>query len=320
MRRTNPERTPPPFVTVVTDLGGAHPTWFDKRADMVYVPSEPLRQLAIDAGVQDDRIRLFGLPIRASFWTEARSRDELRKELGMALNMPAVLLVGGGDGVGGLGAIAMAVAQRIAEDVGDAGGQLVVVCGKNKRLLYQLQSQSWPIPVVLKGFVKNMSEWMSACDILCSKAGPGTIAEGWTRGLPIIISGFLPGQEEGNVKLVTEAGTGEFHGTPESIAECAARWVRDPELRGAVASRARELGRPNSTRQIAADVWELTLKRKVQRDAYVARQRAATAAQGNVPNGYIAMARFYIANGVRMLHRSLWTLGGRQDAVLLRPQ
>ncbi|MEM7587571.1 MAG: glycosyltransferase, partial [Acidobacteriota bacterium] len=37
-----------------------------------------------------------------------------------------------------------------------------------------------------------MSDWMSACDIICSKAGPGTIAEAWIRGLPIILTGFLP--------------------------------------------------------------------------------------------------------------------------------
>lgn len=310
----------PPYVTVVTDLGGAHPTWFDKRSDLVYVPSEPLRDVAIEAGVSSDRIRMFGLPIRSSFWTESRSRDALRVELGMAIDLPAVLIVGGGDGVGGLRAIAMTMASRISTDVGDSAGQLVVICGKNKTLLNELQSQSWPVPVILKGFVTNMSEWMTACDVLCSKAGPGTIAEAWTRGLPVILTGFLPGQEEGNVRLVTESGSGEFHDTPESIAECAARWVGDPELRGAIAAKARELGRPNSTRQIAADIWDLTVKRADERDAFVVRP-GLPMPSSSVPNGYVAMGRFYVNNGFRALQRSLPTMfGGRPDALLLRPQ
>jgi 1,2-diacylglycerol 3-beta-galactosyltransferase len=312
----------PPFVTIVTDLGGAHPTWFDKRSDLVYVPSDPLRIVAEETGVHPDKIRMFGLPIRSAFWTEARSRDELRVELGMALDMPAVLLVGGGDGVGGLKVIAAAIAARIAQEVGDSAGQLVVVCGKNKRLLKELQSQSWPIPVILKGFVPNMSEWMSACDVLCSKAGPGTIAEAWTRGLPIIITGFLPGQEEGNVKLVTDAGSGEYHATPEAIADCAAKWVGDPELRGDIAARARELGRPNSTRQIAADVWELSVERTRARDAYIARHGGMNSAR-RVPNGYLAMMRFYVANGLLRVRRALPTALTGADTdhhLLLRPQ
>lgn len=302
-----------PYVTVVTDLGGAHPTWFDSRSDLVYVPSEPLREIALESGVREERLRLFGLPIRPSFWTETRSRDELRRELGMALDMPAVLLVGGGDGVGGLLAIASAIATDIAKEAGSTGGQIVVVCGKNKRLLRSLQVRSWPVPVVLKGFVHNMSEWMSACDILCSKAGPGTIAEAWIRGLPIILTGFLPGQEEGNVMLVTESGSGEYHNAPEAIAKCAARWVSDPELRGAIATRARCLGRPNSSREIAGDIWELGQARLAEREVF---QRRLLQTPNPQPNGYIAMSRFYVGNAFRLLQRSVLGAVGYENPEL----
>lgn len=296
-------RPTPPFCTVVTDLGGAHPTWFDHRADLVYVPSDPLQQKAIDAGVRNDRIRLLGLPIRPAFWEETRSRAVLRTELGMAQHIPTVLLVGGGDGIGGLEAIADAIAVKISEEVGAAGGQLVVVCGKNRSLLRRMQARSWPIPVILKGFVNNMSEWMSACDILCSKAGPGTIAEAWTRGMPIILTGFLPGQEEGNVKLVTDSGSGEFHADPESIAKCASRWVSDPELRGAIAARAKSLGRPQSCINIVSDIWELGQERLYERDAY--NRRMLLAPSTHMPNGYIAMGRFYIGSAFRSVQRML---------------
>ena len=35
------------------------------------------------------------------------------------------------------------------------------------------------------GFVNNMDEWMAAVDCLVTKAGPGTIAEACSRGLPV---------------------------------------------------------------------------------------------------------------------------------------
>lgn len=36
---------------------------------------------------------------------------------------------------------------------------------------------------------------MGAVDCIVTKAGPGTIAEATTRGLPVMLSAFLPGQE-----------------------------------------------------------------------------------------------------------------------------
>lgn len=308
----------PPFVTVVTDLGDAHPTWFHPQADMVYVPSEPLRQLALENGVRSDCVRLLGLPIRPAFWHPPQERQLLRVKLGMAQHIPAVLLVGGGDGVGGLSAIADAIATKIAEGAGTAAGQLVVVCGKNKSLLSKMRARSWPVPVILKGFVNNMSDWMSACDILCSKAGPGTIAEAWIRGLPIILTGFLPGQEEGNVTLVTESGSGEFHTAPEDIAACAAKWVLDPEERAAVAEKARSLGRPSSTKEIASDIWQLGQQRLTERVAFQRRIQASQSAP-QIPNGYIAMTRFYIGSAVRSVSRGVTSLFGRSDHLLERP-
>lgn len=47
----------------------------------------------------------------------------------------------------------------------------------------------------MQGFVSNMDEWMGAVDCIVTKAGPGTIAEAMIRGLPIMLSAFLPGQE-----------------------------------------------------------------------------------------------------------------------------
>jgi len=296
------ERPMPPYMVVVTDLGGAHPTWFDARSDLTYVPSDPLKSVALGLGLDVERVRLFGLPIRPTFWQENRSRSELRHELGMAQDIPAVLLVGGGDGVGGLGAIASAIATQIGKEVGSSGGQLIVVTGKNKKLLNQLQARSWPIPVVLKGFVNNMSEWMSACDIICSKAGPGTIAEAWIRGLPIIITGFLPGQEEGNVQLVTDSGSGEYHSKPEMIGKTAAKWVGDPELRGAIAGRARSLGRPKSSCQIAADIWNVGQSKLKDRQAWHRRRSLNPTLRPH--NGFIAMGRFYANALGRTIQRS----------------
>ena len=49
-----------------------------------------------------------------------------------------------------------------------------------------------------------MSDWMGACDCIVTKAGPGTIAEALVRGVPLLLNGCVPCQEEGNIPYVLD--------------------------------------------------------------------------------------------------------------------
>lgn len=194
-RRAIAGRDPIPFVTVVTDLGGAHRCWFDNRVDACYVPSEAVRKLALKGGIDEEKIIMKGLPIRPSFWKASKPKLAIRKQLGLPTEGKTVLLMGGGDGVGGLGTIASEVANKLKNL--PFASQLIVICGHNKKILQALQDKLHPtknLNVVVKGFVNNIDEFMSASDCLVTKAGPGTIAESMVRGLPMVISSFLPGQ------------------------------------------------------------------------------------------------------------------------------
>jgi len=214
-KQRNKKNFPINFVTVVTDLGGAHPTWFDRRVDKVFVPSNAVKRIALKNRIHPEKLVMRGLPIRPSFWKFSKPKSLLRKALGLDKNAKTVLLMGGGDGVGGLSNIAIAIANGLGKGEGKGKGsvnagqqqqqqqqqqpphsQLVVICGHNKRLVDQLSSRKYPagVRVVVKGFVNNVDEFMGASDCLVTKAGPGTIAEAMTRGLPLILSSFLPGQ------------------------------------------------------------------------------------------------------------------------------
>jgi 1,2-diacylglycerol 3-beta-galactosyltransferase len=239
-----------PLATVVTDLASAHPLWFHPQVRLCCVASDETYQYGLKLGLQPSQLRLTGLPIRPAFAQPPRARLVLRQELGLHADLPAALLMGGGDGIGPVAAIAEAVAQHLAGK-GKPTGQLVVICGRNQRLQSRLNQIAWPIPLVVQGFVQNMPEWMAACDCIITKAGPGTIAEALVCGLPIIVSGFIPGQEEGNVPFVVNNGVGAFSKAPEEIAATVTRWF-GPEaaLRQQLAERARSLGHPQATFEI----------------------------------------------------------------------
>ncbi len=246
-----------PFVTVVTDLSTAHPLWFNPGVDSCYVATPYTRDLALRVGMKPEQVKLFGLPIRPAFSRPQGAKPELRQKLQMHSDLPAALLIGGGEGIGPVEEIAAALNETLAGDHAPAG-QLVVICGRNKALQERLTAQPWRIPVRINGFVDNMPEWMAACDCIVTKAGPGTIAEALTSGLPIVLSGFIPGQEEGNLTFVTENGAGAFSREPAEIAGIVARWFGPERHRLPVMSEAaRRLGHPQATFEIVESVAAL---------------------------------------------------------------
>jgi 1,2-diacylglycerol 3-beta-galactosyltransferase len=252
-----------PFVTVVTDLSTAHPLWFHREVDACYVASEYTYQLALQAGLRPEQLHLFGLPIRPAFARPSRPKPELRTALGMHLELPAVLLVGGGEGVGKVEEIAAALDRALCVD-GTVLGQLVVVCGRNKAMEERLRAQRWSIPASINGFVDNMPDWMAACDCIVTKAGPGTIAEALISGLPIVLSGFIPGQEEGNVPYVVDNGVGEYSPTPSEIARIVARWFGPERSQlAAMSVKAKAMGHPQATFEIVRSIVNLMEKSPV---------------------------------------------------------
>lgn len=243
-----------PFVTVVTDLSTGHPLWFNPEVDACYVATQYTATLAARRGLRPEQIHLYGLPIRPAFARRTRPKPELRVALGMDVGLPSVLLIGGGEGIGPVEQIAAQLARSLSAS-GSAKGQLVIICGRNRDLEQKLAAQKWPVPVVVKGFVDNMPDWMAACDCVVTKAGPGTIAEALISGLPIVLSGFIPGQEEGNIPFVVDNGAGEFNTDPSAIADIVARWFGpDREKLEVMAAKARSMGHPQATFDIVRSI------------------------------------------------------------------
>ncbi|WOK91614.1 hypothetical protein Cni_G00305 [Canna indica] len=247
------------FVTVITDLNTCHPTWFHADVNRCYCPSEEVAKRAALENLQPSQTRVFGLPIRPSFCRAVLIKDELRKELEMDPELPAVLLMGGGEGMGPVKKTALALGESLFDkELGKPIGQLVVICGRNKSLSSSLQEAEWKIPVKIMGFVTQMEKYMGACDCIITKAGPGTIAEALIRGLPIILNDFIPGQEVGNVPYVVENGAGVFSKSSKKTAKLVASWFGpESDVLKKMSQNALKLAQPNAVFDIVKDIHEL---------------------------------------------------------------
>ncbi len=204
-------RERPPFITIVTDLVTTHALWYHRRTDLCIVPTEAAFLRGLQHGMKPEQIRTIGLPVADRFCHPASSQKELRNKYGWPLDRRMILLVGGGDGMGPLEKTAQAIARA------QLPVSLAIVTGRNRSLKERLESQNWPLPVFVYGFVKEMPDFMRATDILVTKAGPGTISEALIAGLPMVLYSRLPGQEDGNVTFIASEGAGVWAPHPEEI-------------------------------------------------------------------------------------------------------
>jgi 1,2-diacylglycerol 3-beta-galactosyltransferase len=250
-----------PVLTVITDLARAHTAWRYPGADVIASPPGPLSHGRRRRGPGgSSRTVPAGLPVTRDFWAGPVVRGEraaLRRSLGLDEQGFLVLLAGGGEGSGGIGRRAAAILRRFA-DV-----QVVAVCGRNRRLERRLGrlAARGSGRLTVTGFTSDMASWLRCCDVLVTKAGPGTIAEASCCGTPMLLTSHLPGQEAGNTGLVTGAGAGREVRTVRRLLREIATLQRDQAGLQALSAAAAVLGQPEAAASIAGLIAGLASSR-----------------------------------------------------------
>lgn len=241
----------PPFITVVTDLVWPHAFWYDKKTDRCLVPTEPAYRRGLVYGLKREQLRLTGLPVHPNFIKRLTSKSDARRQLEIDEHLPTVLIVSGGEGMGPLYHITQEINNKKLKC------QLLIIAGRNQKLRDQLESTHWNQPTKIYGFVDFMPLLMAASDMIVTKAGPATIMEACTAGLPIIISGAIPGQEIGNVQYVIKNEAGVLARGPKAVARTVESWLNEhPAELQQRAENAKKLARPNAVWEIVHELYQ----------------------------------------------------------------
>ena len=250
LRKTLSSRIP--FVTVVTDMVSIHRNWINPGVDYCIVPTERARDYAVRYGVVPERVEVLGQPVDYRFAERMGKKEDVRRELGLDPHRPCVLIISGGNGMGPVYETARAISSRVP------AVQLIVVAGRNSTLEERLRSTEWEVPATIYGFADNMPELMGASDLLVTKAGPGTLAEAFTVGLPVIVSSYIPGQESGNAQYVADHEAGIYLKDPAEIARTVGEWVSDAGRLNRMSANATKLAWPNASLRIAERLVQLS--------------------------------------------------------------
>jgi len=241
-----------PFISVTTDLVTVHHVWFNDGVTLLTVPTETVRQLALEAGLSQEQVIKTGIPVDPQILSlKDRDKAEIRGDLGWQEG-PASILVVGSPRIPSLVEIVQAL------DDSDEDIQFALVAGGNEALRKTFEETEWRHPAQVYGFVDIMPELMRASDLMVSKAGGLIVTESLASGLPMMLVHVLPGQERGNVGYIVEHKAGRLCEEPETAKETLTAWLKDDraELQR-VTENASALGDADAALNIAEEAWHL---------------------------------------------------------------
>ncbi len=201
-----------PVVTVVTDLVSIHASWASDRADHYLLPTPQAVKRLMQLGVTKSKLSLTGFPVHPRFLGPLPDRMTARHLLELPVDRHIILITSGGAGGGQVEKLVDAFERHCPEYC------LLVVTGRNERLYEKLTRRRGTQHSRIYQFVDNMEILMAACDVVVTKAGPGTIMEAASLGKPIVLTGAVGLQEEGNIGFVQDAQLGLFCPDPDQAA------------------------------------------------------------------------------------------------------
>jgi 1,2-diacylglycerol 3-beta-galactosyltransferase len=195
------------FVTLITDLADYPPHfWIEKESEYLICGSEKAQQQAFAYG--HDRNHVFlasGMVMRPKFYARTSlSRTEERKKLGLDSNTPTGIVLFGGHGSSTI----LEIVNRL--NAGNASLQLILICGKNQKLLSAVKKLRPRFPMFAEGFTQSVDYYMALSDFFIGKPGPGSISEALQFDLPVMIecNGRTLPQERYNAQWITQKRLG----------------------------------------------------------------------------------------------------------------
>jgi processive 1,2-diacylglycerol beta-glucosyltransferase len=226
-------------VTIITDSLTINSVWLRAHSDVFLVANEATADIVRKAGVPAEKIFAPGFPVPRVF-AALGGRDKAPPPNGP---WKVLYVVNSGRHV------APAIVRELLtlENVA-----LTVTVGRDEKLRNRIAAVSKTAPPEIHGWTPELPRLMAENHLLISKAGGATVQETLAACTPMIITQVVPGQEEGNARLILESGAGALATSPIAIAAAVREAIADggrtwSAWRDAAAS----LSRPQASEEIA---------------------------------------------------------------------
>ena len=137
--------------------------------------------------------------------------------------------------------------------------ELTATTGRDEALKSELEALAKRLqkPLKVLGWIDNMPDLLRSNHLLIGKAGGATVQETLAAGTPMLITQILPGQEEGNARLLLQNGCGASCPTNEAVLETlSSLFANEAQGWHQMKRHVCALGRPDAATSIARWVWK----------------------------------------------------------------
>jgi len=233
------------LVGVLTDFA-PHSFWFNDEVDYYIVPSIEAKERFMKKGVNPDRIKVYGIPLRSKFAVQL-DKKPIAEKLGLNPNISTILIMGGGQGLGPIKNIVKLLIKV------NMNFQMIVIAGKNKKIVVGLKRKTKKTnkKILVYEFSNNIDEFMELASLIITKPGGMTTSESLAKGLPMVIVNPIPGQEMRNTDFLIKKGIGIRIDDTSDIGEEIEFLLKSPERLAAMSKAAYENGHPHAGLDIA---------------------------------------------------------------------
>jgi UDP-N-acetylglucosamine:LPS N-acetylglucosamine transferase/histidinol phosphatase-like PHP family hydrolase len=186
------------FITVVTDSISVCSAWYRAASDLFVVANEPTAEVLVQNGVPRDRVRALGFPVSPLFAGERRE-EAAPPEDGNRRKVLYVINTGKAKAGKSLDRL-----LKIPEV------DLTITVGRDASLKAKLSERlrGHGDRVRIYGWTNQMPQLLMSHHLVIAKAGGAMVQEAIAARCPMVINQVIPGQEEGNAKLIETLGVG----------------------------------------------------------------------------------------------------------------
>lgn len=216
--------------TVAADPWTINPISFIKDADLNILYDDISLKEGLKFGLDKNKTMVTGWWTRPEMYKKF-NREEVRNKLGFTDDRPVIFVGGGSLGMNSLPKLLPTI-LTLKKKVG-----FIINTGTDK-LAYNLVEQFIKIVrklkkdnlVVIKnfGWIDNMAEVLSACDIVFGKAGPNFLFDVMAANKPFIAMTHIGGQEDGNIDLIRKKKLGLVKEKNGEISDFLFEYLKDP--------------------------------------------------------------------------------------------
>jgi processive 1,2-diacylglycerol beta-glucosyltransferase len=222
-----------------------------RNNQLFFVAHQGMVEELMKLGVDRSKICVSGIPVSPKFLKKF-DKNKLREKLNLS-DKPVILFMVGGSDI----ELLMEIMDSLVKVKNDF--QIVMITGRNRAVFKELKRQFLfsRLDGKVLSFVNNVNEYMSAADLMLSKAGGLTVTEALTVGLPMVIVRPIPGQEDGNTKFLTEAGAAVYTKEIKDMGLMIDDLLANPKKLEQMTKNAKKLALPNAAEVILEESMKL---------------------------------------------------------------